>query len=252
MATADLDLIIQENVARVRGRIAAACVHASRDPAEVTLIGVTKSVRRDAVDALIRAGVIDLGENRVQDAVAKFGLRGDAPPLPDGVTLHMIGNLQTNKTREVTRSFALVHSLNRADLADALNREAGKQGTRLHVLLEVNVNVEASKQGIESGNVEGLLGYVITRAPHLIVDGLMTIGPHTDDADAVRASFIGLRDLRDALQRAFPNTPLSALSMGMSNDYAAAVEEGATHVRVGRALFVGLPSAASDPVSTLD
>lgn len=241
MATRTLETIIAENVARVRENVASACIRAGRDPGDVTLIGVTKSAGRPAVDALLAAGVRDLGENRVQDALAKFGLRpaDGLPPLPPDVRLHMIGNLQTNKARDVARAFSVVHSLNRFELADALDRVAG-DASPISVLLEVNLSGEMSKQGIPSEETREFLGYVLTHCSVLSLDGLMTIGPNTDDAAAVRAAFRRLRELRDELRREFPALPLPVLSMGMSNDYPLAVEEGATHIRVGRALFTGI------------
>lgn len=234
-----LEATIAGNVAHVRENVAATCARVGRDPADVTLVAVTKSVGRPAVDALIAAGVRDLGENRVQDALAKFGLRGNLPPLPSDVRLHMIGNLQTNKAREVARTFAVVHSLNRSALADALHR-AVVPGTGVSVLLEANLSGETAKQGARVEDVVDLMGYVSAHCPSLTLDGLMTIAPHTDDVTAIRATFRHLRELRDELRQAFPALPLPVLSMGMSNDYSLAVEEGATHIRVGRALFAGL------------
>ncbi len=242
MQTATIASTVQENVARVRAEIAAACARAGRDPNEVTLVAVTKTVDRPVADALVAAGVRDIGENRVQDAVAKFGWRSPFPPLPDDVRLHMIGNAQTNKARDIVRLFSYVHSLNRPALADALHHEATKQRKRLAVLIEVNMAGEESKQGIDPGAVSDLLGYVIDSAPTLDPIGLMTIGPLVDNAEATRPAFRALAALRERLRDAYPSLSLPVLSMGMSNDYPVAVEEGATHVRVGRALFAGLPS----------
>ena len=238
----NLDKHIQRNVACIRAEIAAACARRGRDSRDVTLIGVTKSVDRRAVNALINAGVHDLGENRVQDALLKFGLRGTEPPLPSSTRLHMIGNLQTNKAREVARHFAVVHSLNRVALGLALQEAAQAAGTSLSVLIEVNVSGEASKQGVLMPDVHELLSEVHERCPNLTVDGLMTIAPNADTADdtAVRGIFRALRALRDELGHTFPALALPVLSMGMSNDYPIAIEEGATHIRVGRALFTGI------------
>lgn len=244
MQTATITTTVQANVARVRAEIAAACARAGRDPSEVTLVGVTKTVDRVVADALIGAGVNDIGENRVQDAVAKFGWRSDSPPLPEDVRLHMIGNAQTNKARDIVRLFSYVHSLNRPELADALHHEATKQRRRLSVLIEVNMAGEESKQGIDLDRVFDLMGYVVGITPTLEPVGLMTIGPMVTEAEATRPAFRELRDLRDQLRVSFPTLALPILSMGMSNDYPIAVEEGATHVRVGRALFAGLPSPA--------
>src|SRR5215472_10235624 len=243
MQTATIAITVQENVTRVNAEIAAACGRVGRNPEEVTLVGVTKTVGREIADALVAAGVRDIGENRVQDAVAKFGWRGSFPPLPDHVRLHMIGNAQTNKARDIVRLFSDVHSLNRRELADALQHEAAKQRRRLSVLIEVNMAGEASKQGIDPEEVADLMGYVIEATPALQLMGLMTIGPMSAEAETIRPAFQALRTLRDRLAAMYPSVQLPVLSMGMSNDFPIAVEEGATHVRVGRALFAGLPSS---------
>ncbi len=154
------EMIVSTNVARVQAEITAACTRVGRRANEVTLIGVTKSVDRSVADALIGAGIHDIAENRVQDALAKFGRKSDAPPLPPGVRLHMIGNLQTNKVRDVLDLFTAVQSLNRAGLADALQREASRRGRPVDVLLEVNVAEDVSKQGASLDMVTYLMGYV--------------------------------------------------------------------------------------------
>lgn len=233
--------IIQSNVARVRAKIVAACGRAGRNPDEVTLIGVTKSVGRPLADALIAAGVHDIAENRVQDAVEKFGRRSLGPPLPPQVRLHMIGNLQTNKARDVVSLFTTIHSINRTAVADALQHECLRQGVQRDVLLEVNAAHDVSKQGIDPREVRYLLGYVMERCPNLRVVGLMTIAAQVAVAEDARPAFRSLRRLRDEIVHAHSSPPLPVLSMGMSNDFPIAIEEGATHIRVGRALFTGLP-----------
>ncbi len=235
---------IEGNIARVRHEIAAACRRVGRAPEDVTLIGVTKSVDREVADALIASGVQDIAENRVQDAMEKFGRRGTHPPLPDGVRLHMIGNLQTNKARDVVDLFEIVHSVNRVALAQALQREAARRELPLDVLLEVNTAGDVAKQGVDLSEAIGLMGYVVDECKNLRLVGLMTIAPHIEHPEDTRPAFRALRELRDSLQRANPDNPLPLLSMGMSNDFPIAIEEGATHIRVGRALFVGLPSPA--------
>lgn len=238
----DIEGVVARNVDTVRHAIAAACDQVGRSVDEVTLIGVTKSVDRATADALVNAGVHDLGENRVQDAVAKFGRRSLSPPLPGDVSLHMIGNAQTNKARDIVELFDCVHSINRHGIADALNHAAGRANARLPVLLEVNTAEDIQKQGVGVEEGVDLLGYVVSECAALEVVGLMTIAPLTDDRNVVRAAFSSLRELRDALRHENANVPLPQLSMGMSNDFAIAIEEGATHVRIGRALFAGLPS----------
>ena len=236
------DTIIQENVSRVRAEIVAACRRAGRDPEAVTLIGVTKSVGRPQADALIAAGVHDIAENRVQDAVEKFGRRSPYPPLPSNVRLHMIGNLQTNKARDVVTLFAVIHSVNRTAVAEALQQACVRQGVQRDVLLEVNAAHDASKQGIDPSGVIDLMGYVVHNCPNVRVVGLMTIAAQVTDPEDARPAFRALRLLRDEIVRSRPSHALPVLSMGMSNDFPIAIEEGATHIRVGRALFSGLPS----------
>lgn len=233
---------IQENVSRVRAEIEAACRRAGRHPEEVTLIGVTKSVGRSLADALVAAGVHDIAENRVQDAVEKFGRRSPDPPLPADVRLHMIGNLQTNKARDVVSLFSTIHSVNRTAVGDALQRECVRQGVQRDVLLEVNATHDVSKQGIEPGAVFNLMGYVTANCESLRIVGLMTIAAQVVNPEDARPAFRSLRLLRDEIARSQPSHPLPMLSMGMSNDFPIAIEEGATHIRVGRALFSGLPS----------
>src|SRR5215472_6848373 len=193
MQTATIAITVQENVTRVNAEIAAACGRVGRNPEDVTLVGVTKTVGREIADALVAAGVHDIGENRVQDAVAKLGWRSPSPPLPDDVRLHMIGNAQTNKARDIVRLFGYVHSLNRRELADALQHEAAKQRRRLSVLIEVNMAGEASKQGIDSAEVPELTGYVLENTSALRIIGLMTIGPMTSEVASIRSAFHALR-----------------------------------------------------------
>jgi pyridoxal phosphate enzyme (YggS family) len=233
---------IRANVDRVRAEIAAACARAGREPADVTLIGVTKSVDRPTADALIAAGVREIGENRVQDAVAKFGRRSPFPPLAADVKLHMIGNLQTNKVRDVVGLFASIQSLNRIGLAEALHREATRREVVQDILIEVNTAEDEAKLGVSTESVSELLGYVASECPSLRIRGLMTIAQNAPDLEDARPAFRVLRELRDALRSSHPSLALDVLSMGMSNDFPIAIEEGATHVRIGRALFAGLPS----------
>lgn len=233
---------VEENVAHVRGEIAAACLRAGRAIEAITLIGVTKNVHRPVADALIAAGIHEIAENRVQDAIEKFGRRSPHPPLPDDVRLHMIGNLQTNKARDVVTLCTMIHSVNRTALADALQREAARQGVVRDVLLEINTAGDVAKQGAEVNVAIELTGYVIRECRNLRLCGLMTIAPQVSNPSDARPAFRALRELRDRLSQTHPEHPLPILSMGMSNDFPIAIEEGATHIRVGRALFIGVPS----------
>ena len=220
-----------DRLARVRAEVADAARRAGRDPDEVTLVGVCKTVERPTVDQAYACGLRHFGENRVQVARAKFG-----EGRPPDTTLHLIGSLQTNKAREAVALFDIVHSVDRAGLIDALANAAARAGRRLPVLLQVNIAAEESKQGCATEEAPALAAAIIAQ-PALEVRGLMTMAPFTATAEEARPVFRALRLLRDELRRAHPDTPLPDLSMGMTNDYPVAIEEGATIIRVGRAIF---------------
>ena len=209
-------------ISAVRSRLERACLRAHRDPAEVTLIAVTKGRDTSAVQTnILNAGQNILGESRVQE------WRKKAAEL-QGLEWHLIGNLQTNKVK-YCRPFHTLHTLNSERLADALEAFGEKQGHTFRVLLEVNVAGEANKQGVSPTEAVGLARYT-QGLPHLDLTGVMTIAPYSDDPAASRPVFRALRNLRDKLA-------LRELSMGMSGDFEVAAEEGATYVRVGSALF---------------
>lgn len=222
---------IKRNLAAINGRIARAAEKAGRDPASIMLVGVSKTVGRDVVEAAIDAGVYHLGENRVQDVVRKF-----EAPLPDGVVLHMIGQLQSNKAGQAADLFDVIESVDRLSLIKELDRQARKRGKTLPVLLQVNVAREAQKAGCDPDDAFAL-ARAIQAAGNLRLDGLMTIAPLVDNPEAARPVFAGARELRDRMIANAIVDSLPVLSMGMTNDFDIAIEEGATHVRVGRALF---------------
>ncbi len=197
----------------------------------VTIVAVTKGFGLDAVEAALAAGLSDLGENRVQEALEKIDT-----PAGRRATWHLIGHLQRNKAKHVPGRFALVHSLDSAPLAEELDRRAAAQGggARLRVLLQVNVAGEMQKSGCAPAEARAL-AHRVAALPQLALEGLMTIAPFTEDADVQRRTFRGLRALRDALQE--EGLWLPTLSMGMSADYGMAVEEGATVIRLGTVLF---------------
>jgi pyridoxal phosphate enzyme (YggS family) len=219
---------IAENLIAVQDRIAAACGRAGRDPADVRLVAVSKTFGPEAVDEAIRAGATLLGENRVQEAAGKI-------PVCSSAEWHLIGHLQTNKVRHALPLFTMLHSIDTVKLLETIAKEADASGYRPELLLEVNVAGEASKFGFRPEDVEPAL-----RAAQELgappVTGLMTVPPFRPDAEAVRPYFRALRELRDRLQDecgfGLPN-----LSMGMSHDFEVAIEEGATLVRVGTAIF---------------
>ena len=222
---------LEERIRAVQADIAEAAEAAGRDPAGVELIAVCKTFPREAVDAAYAHGIRHFGENRVQEARAKF-----TEPLPDDATLHLIGHLQSNKAKQVPGLFRSVDSVDRASIVDALDTAATRAGTALDVLVQVNVAGEAQKSGCAPSEAEALLARIAATAT-LAPRGLMTIAPLDAEGDALRAVFRRLRELRDALQARFPDLELRELSMGMSNDYREAIAEGATQVRIGRALF---------------
>jgi len=214
---------IAENLARVRERIAAACARAGRSPDEVTLIGVSKGFPAEAVAEALNAGLEDAGENRIQEAVEKIEALAALGRRP---RWHLVGHLQTNKVKTAAGLFAIIHSVDSVRLAEAISRRAREP---VPILLEVNVAQEASKFGFAPQEVAGALGEMAP-LPNLEVRGLMTVAPLAGDPEAVRPVFRRLRELRDALG-------LRELSMGMTDDFEVAIEEGATMVRIGRAIF---------------
>lgn len=220
-----------ERIARVEERITAAARRSGRQRAEITLVAVCKTVERPQVDRAYELGLRHFGENRVQVARDKF--RDD---VPADLTLHLIGSLQTNKARDAVRLFKMIHSVDRPALVAELGKRAGQAGTQLPILFEVNVSGEASKQGAAPAGVLALIG-AARRYSSLVPRGFMTMAPLVPDAQATRPVFRALRQLSRDMQRAYPDLALDQLSMGMTNDFEVAIEEGATIVRVGRAIF---------------
>jgi pyridoxal phosphate enzyme (YggS family) len=221
---------IQASLDEVRGKIARAAGRAGRDPAEVVLVGVVKTVPVERIREAVSLGLADLGENRVQEAETHIAALGRS-----GARWHMIGHLQRNKAGRAVELFDRVQAVDSAGLAEALSRRAVAAGRTLPVLVEVNVSGEATKFGAAPEAVEGLLEQVAA-LPGLSLDGLMTVGPPVASADEARAGFARLRALRERGERSLGRR-LPELSMGMSGDFEVAVEEGATLVRVGTALF---------------
>ncbi|MCH7699197.1 MAG: YggS family pyridoxal phosphate-dependent enzyme [Chloroflexi bacterium] len=214
---------IRDALERVRERIEAACQRAGRGPDEVTLIGVTKTVGPEAVVEAYEAGLRDFGENRVQEAVAKIDAVARLGVEPHW---HMIGHLQKNKVKLAAGRFGIIHSVDSVRLSREISR---RYGSHVPVLLEVNVAQDAAKFGFAPEEVATALKEIAV-LPHLDVRGLMTIAPFTTNSEETRPTFRRLRELRDGLA-------LTELSMGMSGDFEVAIEEGATMVRVGTAIF---------------
>ncbi|MDZ4767809.1 MAG: YggS family pyridoxal phosphate-dependent enzyme [Chloroflexota bacterium] len=238
-----MSVTIADNIARVRDQIAAACARAGRSPDQVTLIAVSKTHPADDLMAAAAAGVQHFGENRVEESSIKIPqvqARLDAP-----VTWHMIGHVQSRKAKEVVPLFDTVHSIDTLRLAEKLARAALDADKTLAAFVEINVSGEASKSGVAAYNWQDdaevraalieTLGAIVA-LPGLQVRGLMTMAPLTDDVEAARPVFASLAALRDWIAERI-GVSLPELSMGMSDDFPVAIEQGATLVRVGRAIF---------------
>jgi hypothetical protein len=223
-------------LAEINQRLAAACVRAGRSPSEITLIVVSKTVASSRIRAAIEAGVRVLGENRVQEAEAKIAELGEEVNRL-GIEWHLIGHLQSNKVRRAVELFDAVHSVDSLNLAERLDRVAGELGKPLPVLIEVNLGAEQSKAGVEMKAALPLIERLSTLS-HVRLTGLMAVPPFLENAEDVRPFFRRLRELRDEARRAgIVPEQFGALSMGMSHDFEIAIEEGATLVRIGTALF---------------
>jgi len=236
---------IERNLAEVRATLVRSAEKAGRDPAEVKLVCVTKTVGLAEIEELHRLGERRIGENRVQDARKKIA---QAPTLE--VEWHLIGHLQTNKVKLALELFKFIHSVDSLRVAEEISKRAQRLKISVPVLIEVNVSEEASKYGVplerraagpeEQEPLPGLfeLAPRIAALPGVQLQGLMTMAPLVDDPESVRPVFRRLRQARDAInEQGLTPTPLKELSMGMTNDYPVAVEEGATYVRIGSALF---------------
>lgn len=221
-------MTITANIAEVRARIQAACARAARSPDDVTLIAVTKGFPPESVREAFRAGLRHFGENRAQEAAGKLPTLADIRPE---VTWHMIGHLQTNKVKTVLNLFDIIHSVDSFHLAEAISRRALDA---VPAFLEVNAAGEPSKFGFTLGELPREFGR-ISSLPNIDLRGLMTVAPFSTDPESVRPVFRRLRDAARALG-------LPQLSMGMTDDFEVAIEEGATHIRVGRAIFGERPT----------
>jgi pyridoxal phosphate enzyme (YggS family) len=220
----------------INQRIAAACERAGRQTSEITLVAVSKTVPASRIREAIEAGVRSLGESRIQEAALKIS---ELRSLSDerNVEWHLIGHLQSNKAKRAVELFDAVHSVDDLKLAERLDRLAGESGKRLPVFIEVNIGAEDSKTGVAPGDVLPLCEQ-IGKLPNLELKGLMAVPPFSDNPESARPFFRHLRLLRDEARRAGAcGESFNHLSMGMSDDFEIAIEEGATFVRVGSAIF---------------
>ena len=237
---------ISEKTKRVRDNINSACARAGRDPSEIKLVVVTKSATIEAINEVIRLGFTDLGENRVQQLkkvsaqVEEFYQDSDGEvSRPEKINWHMIGHLQRNKVRHVLPIACLIHSVDTLRLAEEINASAAKQNLCSKVFLQVNTSNEPQKYGVLVGAATHLTEQIET-LPNLQLVGLMTMAPLTHNKDIVRACFIRARELFIEMRgEKIVGQHFTELSMGMSSDYEIAVEEGATILRIGSAIFTG-------------
>jgi len=222
---------VEDNIRHIREVMAEAALRSGRSAAAVRLMAVTKTVDDERILDAIRTGVDIVGENYVQEAkrkIEKMGKTGE---------WHLIGRLQTNKAKYAVHLFDMIHSVDRLELAAELDRRARAAGRVIPILIEVNIGGEASKSGVPAGSALDLVR-AVAPLENLSIQGLMTMPPWSDDPEESRPHFRSLRELKDRIAKeAFPRVEMRQLSMGMTDDYAVAIEEGATIVRIGRGIF---------------
>ena len=220
-----------ENYLAVEEKVKEACRRAGRSRDEVTMIAVSKTKPMSMIEELLPLGVVDFGENKVQELTAK------EEALPSHIRWHMIGHLQRNKVKYIVDKAFLIHSVDSLRLAEAISQEAGKKNVTANILIEVNVAGEDSKFGVRPEETAAL-AEAISKLPNISVKGLMTIAPFVENAEENREVFRNLRKLSvDIEEKKFNNVTMAVLSMGMTGDYEVAIEEGATMVRVGTGIF---------------
>lgn len=223
--------MIADNLESVRQRIRRSCEKAGRSPEGVQLVCVTKEASVEEIEEVLRLGINIIGENRVQDAALKYKVIGDK------ASWHLVGHLQTNKVKDAVKIFSLIHSVDSTKLAKEIDAQAGKINKRQDILVQVNASGEGTKFGIKP---EEALNFFkeISLYPNIIIKGLMTIAPETDDVGLIRLCLRRLRELRDRIYKSqITNHKPLLLSMGMTSDFEVAIEEGSDMVRIGRAIF---------------
>ena len=222
---------IIDNYKAVRDRVAEAAVKAGRDPSSITIVAVTKTHPAAVVKEALEAGITDVGENRVQEFLGK------ADDISFSCKWHLIGHLQTNKVNKVIGRFELIHSVDSFKLAERLDQAGKREGVLTDILVEVNTSEEATKFGL-GADMTIELCEKISKLDNIRLKGLMTVGPWVDDIKVLRRSFRSLRELGDDISRAkIENVEMLHLSMGMTDDFEAAISEGSTIVRLGRVIF---------------
>lgn len=231
--------MIRDNIIKVKERISSACLKVGRDSGSITIVAVSKTRPPQEIKEAIEAGITDIGENRVQEALSKYDeLSAIRYPL-NAIKLHMVGHLQTNKAKEAVKLFDLIHSVDSLHLAQEIDKQAHKIDKVQDILVEIKTSPEATKSGLKLEDAPGVISE-ITGLKNVNIKGLMTIAPIVDDPEKARPYFKALRELKDKINKlSAMNHELTTLSMGMTDDYEAAIEEGSTMVRIGRAIFEG-------------
>ena len=222
---------LKKRLENVKDRINKAAFKCGRDPESIHLVAVSKTISANRVKEAIMAGVTTLGENYVQEARNKFNVLGTFP-----VSWHFIGHLQSNKAKYAVRLFDLIHSVDTLKLAHELNQQANKVNKIQDILIQINISKEPSKSGSDIQNAANLIKDIVL-LENVSVKGLMAMPPFFNNPEKARPYFIALRDLRDQIQKVCPGVVLNELSMGMTGDFEVAIEEGATLVRIGTAIF---------------
>ena len=224
--------MIAENVKNVQERIANACLAARRSPDSVSLIAVTKTFGQGKIREAIGAGIFDFGENYVQELIAKRETLHE-----EKIRWHFIGHLQSNKVKYIADWITMIHSVDNENVASEIEKRGAKAGRTIQILVEVNTSAEATKFGVRPTEAGALIRRIAV-CPHLDIQGLMTVGPFSDDPEESRRSFRLLREIFDEVNSAgvLPRT-MKHLSMGMSHDFPTAIAEGATIIRIGTAIF---------------
>ena len=230
--------IIAENIARVQERIGRAATRAGADPSSIRLVAVSKTKPVESIEEAIAAGITDVGENRVQEAVEKYDRIGDR------VIWHLVGHLQTNKARHAVRMFGMIHSVDRLSLGEELHRRCLALDRTIPILVQVKTSEEDTKAGVAPEQTLELVGQLASLSG-LSVQGLMTIPAFAPDPEETRSAYARMRDLRDIIANTgIPGVEMRYLSMGMTHDFEVAIEEGANIIRVGTAIFGARPAPA--------
>ena len=223
--------MIVENIANVKEKIEQACEKSGRNPSDVTLIAVSKTKPVSYIEEALQTDVRDYGENKVQEMCEKYEV------LPKDIRWHMIGHLQRNKVKYLVGKTTLIHSVDSLRLAEQIEHDFAKHNEIANILIEINIANEESKFGVAPNDAEALIRE-ISKLPHVHVNGLMTVAPYVENPEENRIHFANMKKLSvDITQKNIDNVNMSVLSMGMTGDYQVAIEEGATHVRVGTGIF---------------